>query len=581
MKLQSLAVIFVIIILPMSIILSAYTHNQIKTLNLQTSYDSKLSTATYDAVKAFQINTLNDSTSDVTTSKMRDIEASVETFFNSVSENFQISEGNKESIKYYVPALVYTMYDGFYVYSPYNNITNPTKDDTNFRLKSSVTYQDETQAKKIYGLKPYIYYSCRYKKGNSDFVITYSLDNYIVIQGTVNGENWDIGGYLLDGVKKNGDNITYNDIEISKSNNISEFVNKEYSSDSVSPPLPYIEDNGTKYYYDANNNQIFSIISGEKKLVTSYNLKESYKNRINSNSNAYNYYKLAYEFTKKVKTALSGLTPEYAVDENGIKISTYYNTLSDEQKQKNAYLGTFTSSTPIFGGNGLIEESDSNFNEHRTAVIRYAIQKNLSVAITNFNNYSIQATSTYEFQMPELSETDWYSIINNISVMSFLQGLPIGGKIYNGYSVVTNNKNKELVSEESIYITTKVGNNKEYHRINANHELNNIEQGIYNIDFERRSFIDPQTLQTKYYYPQQHTACYECVVNPSGVGENDTDILKYVRENLASASATPLQKAIAKQYYTALGRERYGMNRTSYEIYANNLQNDGTWKYCF
>ena len=38
----------------------------------------------------------------------------------------------------------------------------------------------------IYGLKPYIYYSCRYKPNdNSDFVITYSLDSYITIQGII------------------------------------------------------------------------------------------------------------------------------------------------------------------------------------------------------------------------------------------------------------------------------------------------------------------------------------------------------------------------------------------------------------
>ena len=33
------------------------------------------------------------------------------------------------------------------------------------------------------GLKPYVSYSCHYKKGNTDVVITYSLDNYVVIKG--------------------------------------------------------------------------------------------------------------------------------------------------------------------------------------------------------------------------------------------------------------------------------------------------------------------------------------------------------------------------------------------------------------
>ena len=45
MKLQGLAVIAIIIILPMSIILSSYSQSQIKTLQLQTQYDSKLQNA--------------------------------------------------------------------------------------------------------------------------------------------------------------------------------------------------------------------------------------------------------------------------------------------------------------------------------------------------------------------------------------------------------------------------------------------------------------------------------------------------------------------------------------------------------
>ena len=91
MKIQYLAVVFIIIILPISLVVSVYTQNQIATLNLQETYDSKLDTATYDAVKAFQLNTINSSTSDVQNSKIRDIEAAVNTFFNSIATNFNMA----------------------------------------------------------------------------------------------------------------------------------------------------------------------------------------------------------------------------------------------------------------------------------------------------------------------------------------------------------------------------------------------------------------------------------------------------------------------------------------------------------
>lgn len=171
MKLQGLAVIAIIIILPMTIILSSYSQSQIKTLQLQTQYDSKLQNATYDAIKAFQLNMSNSSTSDLANSKMRDIKASVNTFYNSLASHFNMVGYGKDVLQNYVPAIVYTLYDGYYIYSAYDNTLD------------NVSYKN---GKSIYGLKPYIYYSCRYKpNGNSDFVITYSLDSYITIQGII------------------------------------------------------------------------------------------------------------------------------------------------------------------------------------------------------------------------------------------------------------------------------------------------------------------------------------------------------------------------------------------------------------
>ena len=53
MRIQDLAIIFIIIILPISIVLGAYTQMQISTISLQTEYDMKLIAATSDAIKAF------------------------------------------------------------------------------------------------------------------------------------------------------------------------------------------------------------------------------------------------------------------------------------------------------------------------------------------------------------------------------------------------------------------------------------------------------------------------------------------------------------------------------------------------
>ena len=54
MKLQHLAIIFIIIILPISLVVGEYIQAQIDTIYMQTQYSKKLQDATYDAMKAFQ-----------------------------------------------------------------------------------------------------------------------------------------------------------------------------------------------------------------------------------------------------------------------------------------------------------------------------------------------------------------------------------------------------------------------------------------------------------------------------------------------------------------------------------------------
>ena len=60
MKLNQLSVIFIIIILPMSLILSTYIGNLVDVSNQLSQYNALILNATYDAVKALEMNDLND-----------------------------------------------------------------------------------------------------------------------------------------------------------------------------------------------------------------------------------------------------------------------------------------------------------------------------------------------------------------------------------------------------------------------------------------------------------------------------------------------------------------------------------------
>ena len=115
MKLQHIAIVFVIIILPITIIMSSYISNQIEAIEIQTAYDKNIISATYDAVKAFQINTTNNKYSSISDSKIRDIEAAVNTFYNSLNISMREYSQSAQDIETYTPALLFTLYDGYYI----------------------------------------------------------------------------------------------------------------------------------------------------------------------------------------------------------------------------------------------------------------------------------------------------------------------------------------------------------------------------------------------------------------------------------------------------------------------------------
>lgn len=84
MKLQNMTMIFSIIIIPVTLILSAYIGVQIDAASLQQQYDTKLMDATHDAVVAFELNTINNQYNNAD-SLRRDIKAAINTFSTSLS----------------------------------------------------------------------------------------------------------------------------------------------------------------------------------------------------------------------------------------------------------------------------------------------------------------------------------------------------------------------------------------------------------------------------------------------------------------------------------------------------------------
>lgn len=577
MKIQELAIIFIIIILPISLVLSVYTQNQVQTINTQTLYDNRLTSATYDAMRAYQLNAANSTTSDMSNSKTRDIEASVSAFRNSIMTAFELNGFTANELNSYIPALVYTMYDGLYIYSPYSNIA-----EVNTDANADEEVKIKTEGQKEYGLKPYISYSCRYKTTNIDVVITYSLDNHIAVKGMIGRKYVNKEGYLIDGIEcsinpdeeiKINDEIekakiTYNGIEIG-TESLKEYLPLSIDKNDENAAYPYAKINGTKYYLiqdKEGDQQIVYVSNGFfrtqcKSTDSDKTAFNAYKNIIENNYMAKEYYYEAYKFTHWFKeSGLSALTYGDAWDEVLVK-------KSDGSGAEQEYREIWPENrTPIFQFNSSsdiknnIENETSTFNQHRLAVIRYKIENNLAIAISNYNEYSGVKNV---FQMPELKEDEWDQIIHNISLISFLQGLPIGEKTYNGYTLVTNSESEEVVLEGNIFMLGESANGeKVYYRIgdveledggtatlNAGNYGDKVSAGRLNLDFKRRYVTRTDKTQTYYYYQMRNfKASYNSVVMQDKVTTFD-DIYKYI-----SGVSPDYQKA----FYTALGRERQG-----------------------
>ena len=158
MKIQSLSIIFIIIIMPITMVLSEYINNKITIATTELDYDTRLLNATYDSIKAYQLNTVNNEFGDIPNSKITDIEAAVTTFFNSLANNFGFTGYKPDVMNEYVPAVAFTLYDGYYIYSPFKNTLTGVDTEKNEDGKPTEYDDSYSEPNKITnGLKPYIY----------------------------------------------------------------------------------------------------------------------------------------------------------------------------------------------------------------------------------------------------------------------------------------------------------------------------------------------------------------------------------------------------------------------------------------
>ena len=489
-KLQHLAIAFAVIIIPISLLLGYYVRSEIDTLKLQSTYDEKLINATYDAIKSYQINTEKNQYSVLERSERRDVEAAISTFVNSLAIGLGVSGYGENAIKPYIPAILFTLYDGYFIYAPTYN-------------EASGKYENI--------LRPFISYTQRYRKNNTDVYITYSLDNYITVTGLVKGEYVNKSGYLVNSNYTTDVEELRENLLLYKSGETPPFEIKEY---------PYIYLGGEKTYYDKDGNSKgqhwFLYRKGEQYYKNLENETDYIQDDKIFDKNAVNYITSAKEpeWTNLIKE-LKNITIKDLVLDEGIK-----------NRNKDKIYGYDDDSYYIFDADkNDFESEDSIFNIHRNDMIRVSIRENLSSAIASYN-----AHSSTSFQMPTLKEEEWNQVTRNISVAAFVQGFPVGFKTYNNYAIINNTRNKTYIDRDSLVFIDQSNTSSEYHMIDCPKLTEGDLIGYKKTDFEQSSVeiivSDPETdvidtatgkiskgRNTLYYYKHTNLPCYYCIVS--------------------------------------------------------------------
>lgn len=445
-KFQTLAIIFVLIVVPITMLLTYYINSQIDTIAIQNSYDTKLLNATYDAIIALQLNTINNSGYSTNAEALRrDINASVTTFTTSLAKNFGTSGSGKNTILPYIPAVVYTLYDGYYIYSPMPNTT--IEKDENGNENVITTYE--------HTLKPYVYYTARYKSGtDTDFIINYSLDNYIVVYGNIKGTYYSKAGYLTYSKKFEDNNITFSGDAVtyySDSKDFTSWVTSNLKDIKVQDIV--VEVNG-------------NTIKTAKELTDTKNQYYEFKNDTNK------IFEITKENDPEVKTS-TFCEHKNAVIKKSIQ-SNLNSAINNYTKQSEGMGVTYDFKMPIL--------YETEWDKVLSNVSIISFMQGLKVGLKTYNNYMIvSSTGNRMYVDPE----ELYFVTYD-----------------------PNNKDDDGNPKEGTY----------YHRINCPLLAEEIKsnnalsvEGFVNLDF--KGIYNSEESKQKYEYNHTALACYECIVS--------------------------------------------------------------------
>lgn len=257
---------------------------------------------------------------------------------------------------------------------------------------------------------------------------------------------------------------------------------------------------------------------------------------------AISYYVESYAFTNWVRQNLGTITKQQYIK---------YNLANGDYEIATATTTTIEEGDQIFNVSydNNPEDKYSPFATHKRRMMQELIMESLNLAISNYN-----FGGKFDFNIPQITYVDWEHLFENVSMLTFVQGIPIGLKDYNNYTIATSKFNREYVNPKGIYLS---GEDQNYHYPFCNKVQNVQYTGYRSVEYILKNFTnESKGVKDLLYYEhdeknnnKSELACYYCLVNSENY------------EQLKDDGTDPdIQTKIyyqTKAYTEALARERY------------------------
>ena len=404
MKIQHWAIIFLIIMIPFSIVCRNVINNKILLLKDETRYNNIIDNASFDAVaqlKEFDNEFGMGKNIPLTASIM---DACIDRFFNTLCVNFNLPANRQTAEAYfcrYIPAIIIIGYDGLYVYS-----CETTANGFEFKLKPKI---------------PYSY------KFSNNIIINFTLDNYVklflpsdvfasgyTLETDSTGAEYTGGSVVIGGYV--GNFVDYN------GNNIDDFAEGRALGITVQDNVPSLFNPYGIKLSDINEIKSFLATMTVKTANNDGNLSYFlyvWGHNVNWASNSPPQMLANLLIT-------DGKSPDY---KNSLQYNVDFTKVNVDYQYDDQNVIKTDAAGNVIG-------QASAFHQLRRETIVNTIVKTLTAEFNEHNAYAKSLGVQYTFTIPNISRDQWNNTIDDISILSFIQGLPMGtDKFYNNYSL--------------------------------------------------------------------------------------------------------------------------------------------------